>query len=476
MLLERNKHVLAARELKGEPLLPNEIAAFLSSFHVFFWNNLQGRSVYIQAYQAWREGGDELAAQRPSYELSWGGGCYRSPLSAYDLWRHHQDVGWPSVESVIDRDGGEAMAPGGSAEDSARCAAASAFALWALGCSARSVSMAKHGADVAKAKIIEKGLYNTMESLTKEVADSGEVVWLLRATSQDEVVTSIVVQLVGTCYSPKVFDAARHSWLQAADEQASPLAFPCICVLRVRECKAVKHFEACDAQTSSEFVLELAIKFTAIELSRAEYLTIEVDGSLMHIQLTGATPVGQLWQVGMTTPLAHDAAHRQRARYAAARAVLKALQKTDPLDPSTATNAAANKARHRDGAQRSSAKAKPPPPEGTVAGGRVEPEPFRGEQDHGEVPAAEVGNEEQGIALVVANEIDVAERDGDDLAKAAMQELDEAFAKLASEEEPPPAVADGLADAGMLGLPATVAMWRPSPARSVMLPLHSACL
>ena len=350
-MLERNKHVAAAREAAGRVLTKDEVKNVHHNFGLF-WDNMNqaDRRQYIDAFGQWRKDWAKNGTAAATYQPMWGGGCHLSPLSAHELWEYQKAFGWPSNAVVDDPHGEESSAPVCNGEEAARLNRAAAFQLWGSGSMARNIDMSALADDPDKASIIEKGLFNHIVALTKEVADAGSVVFLLQGLSAGGAITNIVVQLVGTCYSPQVFEVARYIWERDENQAANPLHLPARCFLRIRDCRVSASYRCADINTSSEFVLEISNAYSAVELHDVKYMVPMVDDGLMCIEMHGATSVGILWEAGMTIPLAEQQAKQQRQRYAAAKAAMNKMQTADPMDPARAPMPASKKPRKHSSA------------------------------------------------------------------------------------------------------------------------------
>ena len=101
-LLELNKHMQAAKMMKGRSLTELEATTAREDFKER-WSEMADRDVYKEAFKEWRLQQAAVPEQKvPTYKASWGGGCHSTPITKDELHQHITEFGWPKVEEVRD--------------------------------------------------------------------------------------------------------------------------------------------------------------------------------------------------------------------------------------------------------------------------------------------------------------------------------------------------------------------------------------
>lgn len=174
-VLELNKRLHAAKELKGRTLSQAELADVKARFETF-WASLSDRTSYKDAYDDWRASRaveqDRVAIVQPQ----WGGGCYCSPISSREMFNYHSRFGWPADAEVYDKDGRDSFV---EAADPALFSDCGSVRLWSTSASPRNVSR-QQVPSKEQFEVVEKGLAKVIEAHGREAADAGNV-WGSRA-------------------------------------------------------------------------------------------------------------------------------------------------------------------------------------------------------------------------------------------------------------------------------------------------------
>lgn len=211
-LLARNKEIQNLRALKERPLTRPELDAAKRSFKEK-WDSMADRSSFIEAYEEWRRDGEAPqalgASQAKQYRSVWGGGCKDTPISPLELLEFWTANGWPKDSEMNDGDASEQPAPT-SSDTFSECASCDP---WGWGRMARNIDMTDLSS-LDKYNMIESGLFNYLEWVDRDKADSGEMMMIIvgRSAVTSPVVRNDVVIVSGVCYNPKVHKC-RVEWL-----------------------------------------------------------------------------------------------------------------------------------------------------------------------------------------------------------------------------------------------------------------------
>ena len=95
MMLERNKHMAAARRSKGKRLTKDELDAELKSFSEW-WSEVCDDRVFEDAYTEWRRKGLSETLPIQAYKCSWAHGSLESYVTPKEFHQHWQQSGWPT--------------------------------------------------------------------------------------------------------------------------------------------------------------------------------------------------------------------------------------------------------------------------------------------------------------------------------------------------------------------------------------------
>lgn len=167
-VLELNKRMHAAKELKGSRLTQQEVTAVRAEFDDF-WASLPETASYVEAYQDWRETRASEPERMCAFQPSWGGGSYFSPISSEEFFHYHARHGWPADREVFDKDGTDsAIEP----DDPNKFLDSASTRLWSFGASARNVSRRSVPSE-QQFTIVERGLANAIEGVGREAAEAG---------------------------------------------------------------------------------------------------------------------------------------------------------------------------------------------------------------------------------------------------------------------------------------------------------------
>lgn len=112
----------------------------------------------------------------------------------------------------------------------------------------------------------------------------------------------IVVLVTGTCWSPKVFEFTKCRFEDAGHVSAETLPLPSRCILATRRNKVSERFMCVDHLTSDELTLELVRIFSEMRAWALTYKVVDLDGTLMWSEITGASCLGCLWRPDQKKP------------------------------------------------------------------------------------------------------------------------------------------------------------------------------
>eukprot|EP00959_Pyramimonas_sp_CCMP1952_P063202 1320896-Pyramimonas_sp.AAC.1 len=105
LMLEKNKWMNAARQLKGAPLTRDEQDKAQHDFEEF-WKNVVDQDVYDEAHQEWvREKKHQHVRAHPNkYTQQWGGGSFMSPINSTEFCEYIKDMEgrWPNDDEITD--------------------------------------------------------------------------------------------------------------------------------------------------------------------------------------------------------------------------------------------------------------------------------------------------------------------------------------------------------------------------------------
>lgn len=258
------------------------------------WDAIGDHSVFNEAYTEWKarpRGTSE--AQQPPYKLLWGGGCPSTPLTAEEFWAWHQRFGWPSDAEVFDENGEDFVVypdKGQSFDTTSR--------LWGSGRAARN-NPRSSVPSAAQFDLIEAGMNNFIESLTRSVADAGDVMLVIEGQELSTAGARVVkcaVLLTGTSYSPKLFDVTPCVGEDGNRFLPASVGMPALVKITSTPCRAAERFTGIGYETSDELVLLLVNTFATMVLYRAHHEVADVgDGTLRWSRLHSLELVGMLW-------------------------------------------------------------------------------------------------------------------------------------------------------------------------------------
>ncbi|CAK0819050.1 unnamed protein product [Prorocentrum cordatum] len=281
-LLEKNQWLRAVRALRDSPMTDEEVKQVTEEFHVF-WENVADKDCHNEAYDEWvREKQQHHERERPyKYVQQWGGGSFVSPISSDEFCKHIKgSKGWPSDADVTDANHEEGLAKANYFVDFGPSKSTN---LWSLGARPHNVNPMKVAGGRLKFTLVEKGISNVIARLNRTKVESGDVMLIVEGPGR----------------------ASRIS----------------------------DKFKVVNAQTSDEFVRECCELFSAMELCEVEWGPIDVDGTLLWVEVKSATALGTLWKEGLRVPLGSAAAKRKDT----SASTFKKMKTDDPLNPSSDT-------------------------------------------------------------------------------------------------------------------------------------------
>lgn len=231
-MLFKNSLVKAARATKTAPLTPQELRD-LAAHAKERWANFAGHEAHEELYQSWRDSAAAAPASpmaKAPYTPMWGGGTRASPISAFELYRFHREMGWPPDSAVYKstefHTGREA--PAGLAE-------ASNFNLF--GCCRNGIGLCR--AQLAHAgnfDLAHKGLCNFLERIGRPAADGGQTMIMIEGCLREapsELRRRIGV-IAGVCWSPRMFEVAECKFENPEHEAAVVLPAEFTCSIQSR--------------------------------------------------------------------------------------------------------------------------------------------------------------------------------------------------------------------------------------------------
>lgn len=282
-MLQKNRHLADAKAALGRTMTTEERQMYTDEFKDM-WAKMD-HSVFKQVYEVWREGPRKAAlcvAPTP-YVPSWGGGCQELPITKDEMHTHLLRHGWPTDEALRRRAAG-----GKSAADAPDLTATPDYDIWGLSRYPRNVD--RYMTDKHKFEICDKGLFNLLEHrLGKDKADAGDVMLVVSGPSatQPGQTHRCGCIIAGTCYSPKVWDAACVFFEDEEHKHHLELQVPCWVCLSTRKSLLSDSMTALEIITSDEFVLRLTNSMSRMEVAIATYETTPRDGCLLYSRITG---------------------------------------------------------------------------------------------------------------------------------------------------------------------------------------------
>lgn len=342
-MLEMNKTLASARQTKGSSLTVEEVRQVRAEFKAQ-WGDMGDLSVFHEAYNEWRATpvSREANIAKP-YQLMWGGGCPSTPITTDEFWAWHQEFGWPTDAEVFD-DMSADFFEGLPMEQEFD----TRHLVWGIGRAARNINRASVPSE-PQFNLVEVGLLNFLDSLTKPVADSGEVLIIIAgAMLEGGAQVRYSAMITGTCYSPKVFDVTPCEFVDGQECATAEEGLPFDVRIVSRPCRAAPNFQSIGYETADEFILSLVQRLANMVLYKAEYdIVLLEDGTLRWSRVRAVERVGVLWEPGMRRPLLHGR-QGQQGLVDPERA-LKRLRIGNPLEASRAPRGRASGGR---GAQR----------------------------------------------------------------------------------------------------------------------------
>lgn len=93
-MMERSKHLKAAKSLKNAPLNPEELQRAKDQFKDI-WDSMPDKTIYTKAYNEWlaTDKSESMIVTASPYRATWGGGCTSAPISSHELHEYHEAYG-----------------------------------------------------------------------------------------------------------------------------------------------------------------------------------------------------------------------------------------------------------------------------------------------------------------------------------------------------------------------------------------------
>ncbi|CAK0883715.1 unnamed protein product [Prorocentrum cordatum] len=295
--LGKNKWMHAAADLKGSALADGEIERATEDFKQL-WGSVVDTDVYEEARALWVQ---QMAAKERDegepnrFVQQWGYGSVVSPITSAEFCEHIRDTeGWPPDADITDVNNQQSRV---TADLSVNFDAA------------------KGGGGEGKFKIVQRGFEHVLSQMQRDRVESADVMFMVEGTTMQDKggFSRLLIQVIGSCFNPVVFDFARHQSERATLAHEKPLTFPCRAFVEERPCRVSDKFMAAHAQTSDEFVRERCKLFSFMELFDVEWDPVDVDGTLLRVELKSATSLGCLWKAGLTKALGAKSAQRDCA-------------------------------------------------------------------------------------------------------------------------------------------------------------------
>eukprot|EP00959_Pyramimonas_sp_CCMP1952_P356824 7472110-Pyramimonas_sp.AAC.1 len=94
--------------------------------------------------------------------------------------------------------------------------------------------------------MIRKGLENVIASMNRSMVQSADVMLMVQGRMISDSGRDLrrhVIQVVGSCFNPVVFDFVRCGWGRAAHEREEPLTLPCRVYVEERMSRVSEKFK-----------------------------------------------------------------------------------------------------------------------------------------------------------------------------------------------------------------------------------------
>lgn len=338
--------------------------------------------------------------------------------------------------------------------------------LWGLGARPHNF-LGKNARNVAQFNVVETGLTECVDNLTKPVAESGEVMSVIDGPSVHDAAQRVryVCFLAGVCYTPNLVMCEFENSDDACD---ATLQLP-IGVSHLLQAKTglklVYHCLRVDLRRArGRFDKQLG----GDALVHRTYDALDRDGNSMWSCITGLQPRGFLWAPSMPKPLGEAGIDKKLAAARAAQANLDKLSTSDPLEAETVAQTRAPRTRRTMAPRRAPEQSRA----NNVGGGgtpllRGSPPDAIGRNVAGATGAAQdavpepepptSARQDPGNDLDVEKDMDLAEALGDiwsDDDNSASEEQESPGLATPGDAEDAQALAEAAADPGAIPTPA----------------------
>ncbi len=242
-----------------------------------------------------------------------------------------KENGWPGDAEVIDRSCQEVRV---EPDVEANFEHSKGYNLWGIGRDARNVDRPAVETEAGQFEIIEKSIMSyLMHRVGRAEADSGHVMLIIegpsrRSAGQRFRIAGIVT---GTCWNPMVCDITSVHFDLGTDSTAEILALPCTVQISTRACLVTSEFEAFVSLTLDEWIEIMVSEMSSVMLSRASYVPIFPDGSLMWSRIDAVEHAGVIWAPGTKTALSFATGKPGGNGLQRQRLLMKKLQTGDPF-------------------------------------------------------------------------------------------------------------------------------------------------
>lgn len=202
------------------------------------------------------------------YAPCWGGGCKEVTITKEELHEYLVEHGWPSDESLRSK---RTPAQELLHHVTPDIEVANDYSIWGIDRQPRNIDRAL--VNRARFDICEKGLFNILEHrLGKEVAGAGDLMLVFSgpSLSRPDQMHRCACIVAGTCYSPKVWDAACLCFDDPAQVHSLAFQLPCWVRLASRDSLLTGQKITVDLNTSDQFILGLVQDMAEVEVLLAD--------------------------------------------------------------------------------------------------------------------------------------------------------------------------------------------------------------
>ena len=221
-MIVRNRMLAAAKEQKRGTLTPDDIAEVRRAARQA-WISMDD-DILQQVYDDWRTSGDPVLAGvvGEPYIPLWGGGHPSTPLTADELHAYWSTHGWPS-DSMVFHDKSTHVPAGQTDGMFSHC---KNYQL--VGCDRSILGICPHSiADKRKFDLIHKGLWNHMDLMKRDIAESGEVMMVIdQGAGEAASFHRVVFVVADSTWSPHGLGIIKHTFVRAGTNPTESCSSP----------------------------------------------------------------------------------------------------------------------------------------------------------------------------------------------------------------------------------------------------------